>query len=329
MIRKLTSLFLFIILINSIFQLNNFDFMLKGQDVSISNEFQNETPYFDVDREIQPLEETFSDYSSDRTMGPLNLNDHSSIKSTIKSEEESLIINIDLEKQVLTANEHLNYVIQVTKGLKPVSGETFILNIIKGQYWGWYFHWLEDYSTYEDRIIETKPIITDSNGEYHGQFNPPSKGKYSIIISSSSGYVQESRSFTVADIGLFWRVSREFAAGEAHYSVAYVLNTTDFSPVTSADVTLSGITYEYQAEEYQIQTMELFTGVSNEQGIVEIDFIPPSSISENYHFLANLSVNYNGETVYVSRDIYRGSYYYWDWNSYSEFQHYEFIITTD
>ncbi|MFX0171649.1 MAG: MG2 domain-containing protein [Candidatus Hodarchaeota archaeon] len=328
--RKFLSLFLLIIVINSIFQLNNLNFMFKNQDISELNEFQNETPYFDVEREIQPLEDIYPEYSPDHfSMSPLNVNDYSNIKSTVKSEEASLIINIDLEKQVLTSNEDLNYVIQVTKGLQPVSGETYILDIIKGQYWGWYFYWLEDYSTYEDRIIETKPIITNSNGEYQGQFKPPGKGQYSIIIRSSLAYIQESRSFTVADIGLFWRVSREFAPGEPHYSVAYVLNTTDFSPVSSADVTLTGVTYEYQAGDYQIQTIELFTDASNEQGIVEIDFTPPSAISGNYHFLANLSVTYNGESVYVSRDIYRGGYYYWDWNSYSEFQHYEFIVTTD
>ena len=128
-------------------------------------------------------------------------------------------------------------------------------------------------------------------------FQSSDRGRYSIIIRSEENYYYKSRSFNVAEIGIFWRVSREFAKGQPHYSVAYALNTTDFSPITGAAVTLTGelYTYDYQTDKYSLYSEELFAGISDVQGVTEIVFTPPSNFSENYHFLANLSVSFNGE----------------------------------
>lgn len=287
----------------------------------------------DVEREIQPIDiKPKSVPPSTFQPSPLSVNNLSKLNSIKQSREENTIVNIDLEKQVLTTEENLSYVIQVSKGFNPLPGESYTLDIIEGEYWGWYFYWLDDYREYEDRIIYTRSITTDPNGLYKGQFDPPGSGRYSLVVRSpSSSYALETRTFTVADIALFWRVSREFSPGESHYSVAYVLNTTDFSPVSNADIKLSGVTYEYNdnLNRFETHTTELFTDVTNDQGIVDIEFTPPLDISSYYHFLGNLSATYNGETVYVSRDIYRGIYYYWDWYSYNEYEPYEFIITTD
>jgi hypothetical protein len=287
---------------------------------------------FDVEREIQAIEDqNYPSLQSNFNPGPLNTNNISAdLSLSRKNQERQTIINIDLEKQVISPDTALNYVIQVTRGLEPVPGETLNLDIIEGEYWGWYFYWLDDYTSYDSRIVWSDTVETGSNGEYQGQFNPPSSGRYSIVIRSSAGYYQQTRSFTVANIGLFWRVSSEFIDGGNHHSVAYVLDTNDFSPIAGAEIQLSGILYEYDydTDNYEVKIEQLNSSVSNDQGIVEIDFVPPSSISDSYNFLANLSASYNGETVYVSRNIYRGGYY-WGWDGYSEYQKYEFIVTTD
>ncbi len=330
--KQILSVSLLVLLNFSIFYASFFTQSIGLTTQDIDGDTRQDNPLFDVEREIQAIEDEFytPSYSNFRP-GPLNANNISTDLSTSQKDLEApIIINIDLEKQVISPGSTLNYVIQVTRGLEPVAGETFTLEIIEGEYWGWYFYWLEDYTSYEDRINETKPITTGSDGEYKGQFNPPSSGRYSIVIRSSTDHIQEVRPFTVANIGLFWRVSSECVSGETISSVAYVLNIADFSPVPNAEIELSGVNYDYnpQTQDYEIQTEQLFSGNSNDQGIVEINFEPPSSIDASYHFLANLSASYNGETVYVSRDIYRGGYY-WGWDGYAEYQKYEFIVTTD
>ena len=330
--KKLLSLLLLILLNFSVFYTISFAQAVNTIVPSDDVEIPQEKALFDVEREIQAIEDQKSLYSnSNFNPGPLNTNNISAdLSKSQKDTDDRTIINIDLGKQVISPGTSLNYVIQVTRGLEPVAGEILDIDIIEGEYWGWYFYWLDDYISYEDRIIWSDEIETGSDGEYQGQFNPSSSGRYSIVIRSTNGYFEQTRSFTVANIGLFWRVSSEFVEGEYHQSVAYVLNTNDFSPVSGAEINLSGIIYDYNPEsyEYEIQTEQLFSGVSDEQGIVDINFIPPSSISENYHFLANLTASYDGESVYVSRDIYRGGYY-WGWDGYTQYQKYEFIVTTD
>ncbi|MHA2224713.1 MAG: MG2 domain-containing protein [Candidatus Hodarchaeales archaeon] len=332
--KKLISIFLLLVLNFGIFYAHG-----MSQTNSITTKEENvklddTQSFFDVEREILQIygEESTAPLPAFRP-GPLNANNVSAAFSlSSKVQEEPLTINIDLEKQVISPGSTLRYIIQTSRGIEPAPGETLILDIIEGEYWGWYYYWLDDSSTYNDRLIISHPITTDSNGEYQGAFTPSASGRYSIIIRSpNTKYIQESRSFTVADIGLFWRVSNEFIEGEPHYSVAYVLNSTDFSPVAGADISLTGVTYDYnsQTSKYDVQSVHLFSGVSNEQGVVEIEFVPPSSLSSNYNFMANLSATFNGESVFVSRNIYRGGYY-WGWNGeYSQYEPYEFIITTD
>ncbi|MFX0125482.1 MAG: MG2 domain-containing protein [Candidatus Hodarchaeota archaeon] len=139
------------------------------------------------------------------------------------------------------------------------------------------------------------------------------------------------RAFTVATIGLFWRVPYEFVPGIPLHSIAYVLNTTDFSPISSADVELvvGGYSYNYNTSQYEYYSDDPLTWQTDDQGIVEIEFTPSETLSTEWSILANLSARYEGETVYVVRDLYRGGYS-WDWSgNYQTFKPYEFIITTD
>jgi hypothetical protein len=291
-----------------------------------------DTSSFDVEKEFQPIDDA---NQNQKQMGfnPSPIFDNNISKDVVPSlkvQEESLIVNIDLEKQVLNTEETLNFVIQATRGFEFAIGEQLTLEIIEGQYWGWYFYGYYDRNNYDDRIIESRDITIGSNGEYKGQFSSSISGRYTIVVRSSEGNVQETRSFTIANIGLFWRVSRDFVPGEFHYSIAYILDTSDFSPVLGAEIKLSASTYEYnsQTSEYDVQSIDLFNGISNEHGIVEIDCTIPTEFSSNYGVVANLSASYSGETVYVSRNIYRGGYY-WGWDGYTEYEPYEFIVTTD
>ncbi len=288
-------------------------------------------PFLDVEKEIQPADDHLQQASQLQfNPSPIIENNISAdLSFSVNQQEEALIVNIDLEKQVLSPDETLNYVIQAMRGFEPAEGEQLVLEIIEGEYWGWYWYWFYDTSDYQYKVIDTEIITIGPNGEYPGHFTSSTSGRYTIVVRSSEGYVQETRSFTIADIGLFWRISREFVIGETHSSVAYILDTTDFSPIDLAEVTLSAITYNYnsQTSKYETQTVVLFTGVS-ENGIVDINFTPPKSLSSSYNIVANLSATYNGQTVYVSRNIYRGGYY-WSWDGYSEHQPYEFIVTTD
>ena len=315
-----------IFFVDGSFQSNNMSVLDDSASLDMTE------PYFDVEKEIQPIDSNFQN-SPQIQFNPspiIENNISSDLSFSIKNQVEPLVVNIDLEKQVLSTNEQLNFIIQATRDLEPAIGEVLTLEIIEGEYFGWYYSWYRDGSHYQDRIIETRPITIGTNGEHQGHFTSSTSGRYTFIVRSSEGDVQETRSFTIADIGLFWRVSREFVYGESHSSVAYVLNTTDFSPVFDAKVNLSLVTSEYNSttHEYDSQAVEIFNGASNSQGIVDIDFIPPDDLSNSYNVVANLSATYNSQTIYISRSIYRGGYY-WGWDGSTEHQPYEFIVTTD
>ncbi len=331
--NRVISLTLLLVLLFGIVQVTSADLMVEHDSTAIDvlNNQNYQAP--ELEPEIQAIEqpETASYESFDPS--PLNFNNMTpEVTSKIgQGDDERLVIQIDLEKEITQPGQPLRYVIQASRGLNPVPGERITIEIIKGEYWGWYHYYYYDIVNYEDRIIERKIVTTNSDGQYEGIFQTSVQGRYSIIIRDEyDAYYYKSRSFNIADIGIFWRVSREFVKGQPHYSVAYVLNTTDFSPITGAAVTLTGelFTYDYQSGNYSIYSEELFGGISDVQGVTEITFIPPSNFSENYHFMANLSVTYNGETTYVLRDIYRGGYY-WTSDGYQEFSPYEFIVTTD
>ncbi|MFW9853800.1 MAG: MG2 domain-containing protein [Candidatus Thorarchaeota archaeon] len=285
---------------------------------------------FEVEIESQSLESLsrFDDPLS-RQISPLVVNNASTNQKIVQSVQDDLVVNIDLEKNTIPSGTPLYFSIQATRGFLPAEGAEFLLEIIDGEYWGYYYWWAEEYYNYQDRVITTEQVTIGPDGEYQGMFLPPKDGIFTLVVRDLSSNVLQSRTFTVADIGIFWRVPWEYIIGEEHYSVAYVLNTTDFSPVTNVAVELSTITYEYVPDnaDYEVNTDLVFTGVTDESGVVEISFIPSSSFSSGY-FLANLSATYNGRSVYVSRELRQGDNRWW-WGSDQGYNPYEFIITTD
>jgi hypothetical protein len=330
--HKVISLTILLVLLLGIVQITSADLNTNQDNKALDGLNNQEFTVPDFEPEIQPLEEQEISVLSTFDPSPLNLNNMTPevTSKVVQDDDERLITQIDLEKEITQPDQPLRYVIQVSRGLNPVPGERLTIEIIKGEYWGWYHYYYYDIMDYEDRVVERKTVYTDADGQYEGVFQSSVRGRYSIIIRDDDNYYYKSRSFNIADIGIFWRVSREFVKGQPHYSVAYVLNTTDFSPITGAAVTLTGelYTYDYQLSTYSLYSEVLFGGISDVQGVTEIVFTPPSNFSDNYHFMANLSVTYDGETTYVLRDIYRGGNY-WTSDGYQEFSPYEFIVTTD
>ncbi|MHA1214734.1 MAG: MG2 domain-containing protein [Candidatus Hodarchaeales archaeon] len=329
----LCSLVLLIFIINLVPTSGLLNANMDTVDQAVGNE-NNDFQANDVETEIKPIENLITDNykTSYFQPSPISGNNKTAVFKSVISEPDELVVNIDLEKSIVNPGFALNYVIQATSRVEPVQTD-LIVDIIEGEYWGWYIYFDDNYySNYNDRVIESHQIRTNSEGIWASSFNAEENGRYSIVVRSvdENLNVLESRSFTVAKVGIFWRLPYEYVVGEPYYSVAYVLNTSDFSPIPNAEVVLSSIIYHYNeiSHEYTQNTQEVYSGVTDGNGSIELEFVMEEQFANQYSLMLNLSVTYDGETTYVSRDIYRGRYY-WSWDGYSEFQPYEFIITTD
>jgi hypothetical protein len=93
---------------------------------------------FDVEIDTQPLQDfTKFEESVPPQISPLVVNNASTNRKTIQSEQDALVINIDLEKQTIPSGDPLYYSIQGTRGLNPAVGTVLLLEIIDGEYWGY------------------------------------------------------------------------------------------------------------------------------------------------------------------------------------------------
>jgi hypothetical protein len=329
MLKRIFGLFLLFILFTNVYQ--TFGVQYEGfiQHADNLTNYDDNNSLFAVDQEIEQVND--KNYQSQPKLfqpSPLSTDQSNSVTKRT-SYSNRLVINIDLENQITSPNEPLQFTIQAKRGLNPATGETLTLEIIEGEYWGWYYYY--DYEPRSERIVHSESIITNFNGEWSDSFTTGASGRYSIIVRSESESITRYRAFTVASIGLFWRVPYEFVPGIPHPSIAYVLNTTNFSPISSADVGLvvGGYSYNYNTSEYEYFYEDPITWQTDDQGVVEVEFTPSEKLSSEWSILANLSATFNDETVYVIRDLYRGGYS-WDWSgNYQTFTPYEFVITTD
>ncbi len=244
---KLRSLFIVGVLLLGIFQVMSVNaFRDQKNQFDLDNNNENYLPT-DIEPEIQAISQYESAVIPSFDPSPVSLNNITSeISTKVVEETERLIIQIDLEKQVVRPGEQLKYMIQATRGFNPASEERLVVEIIEGEFWGWYNYYYYDSVNFEDLVLWKETVTTNSEGTYEGSFTSSNSGRYSIIIRSETNDYYESRSFNIAEIGIFWRVSREFVEGQPHYSVVYVLNTSDFSPIVGASVTLTGETYSYE-----------------------------------------------------------------------------------
>lgn len=331
MFKRIYGLLFLLILFSNIYQVLGVNHEGFIENNGIITNFDDNNSMVTVDQEIEPIiDENYQSYSDIFQSSPLSIDEQSSSVTTkISSYSDKLVLNIDLESQIIAPNEPLGFTIQAKRGLSPAAGETLTWEIIEGEYWGWYYYY--SYEPRSERIVHSKTITTDSNGEWSGSLTTETSGRYSIIVRSESESTTRYRAFTVASIGLFWRVPYEFVPDIPHSSIAYVLNTTDFSPISSADVELvvGSYSYNYNTSQYEYYGDDPLSWQTNDQGVVGVEFTPSKTLSAEWSILANLSATFNGETVYVIRDLYRGGYS-WDWSgNYQTFKPYEFIITTD
>jgi len=289
--------------------------------------------YSSTDSEILPIDEnSLIKESTEYHLGPIVENNYTSnfLPTTkVNDENDQLIVNIDLEKSVVAPNDPVNYLLQTTQGITPVS-VNLIVEIIQGEYWDWYYSYYYDYDDYSSRIIETHYITTNLQGIWSSTFITSQTGRFTIVVRTQSNSFLTSRAFSVSSIGIFWRSPYQFVEGEMYYSVAYILNIADFSPLPGVEVELTGNRYFYNpnTSKYEYVVEKVFSGITDDRGIIEPRFIPSSFLSQNYWMMLNFSARYQGETTFISRDIYRGGYM-WTWDGYWEYQPYEFVITTD
>lgn len=264
-------------------------------------------------------------------LGPLTTNVETDVKKSVNYEENPLTINIDLEKSVISPDEDLLYSITTVAGNDPVD-KTVKITIIEGEYWSYYYFWYDENYDIENRTIEEFTINTGSDGEYIGTFSTGSEGKFTIIAEDpqeSSYYWRTShRTFSVTKIGIFWRAPMYYMEDQSYLSTVAIVNTTTFEPIEGASITLEAIKNEYVIDEYIKTATTVFTGTSNSEGFANVEFIPTSGITTTYGFLANLTVEYEGSTLTLMRDVWKsGGWSYWRMDD--NVQPYEFVMTTD
>ncbi len=297
------------------------------------DQFESNEVYNFEDSEIHPIDEnSLAKESSVYRLGPIVENNYTSnyLPTTkVNDENDQLIVNIDLEKSVVVPNDPVNYLLQTTQGTTPVS-VNLIVEIIQGEYWDWYYSYYYNYDDYSSRIIETHYITTNLQGIWSSTFISSQTGRFTIVVRSQSNSFLTSRAFSVSSIGIFWRAPYQFVEGEMYYSVAYILDIADFSPLSGVEVELTGNRYFYNpnTSKYEYVEEKVFSGITDVRGIIEPKFVPSTFLSQNYWMMLNFSASYQGETTFISRDIYRGGYM-WTWDGYWEYQPYEFVITTD
>ncbi|MHA2239858.1 MAG: hypothetical protein ACXAB2_16075 [Candidatus Hodarchaeales archaeon] len=179
---KLISVFILIVLLMGIVQassalgvpdqdeLTTLD--IDGQNYSVS----------DIESEIQAIEEQQEVSLPVFDPSPVSFNGETpKIAPVVKEEEERLIVQIDLEKTIVTPGQPLRYVIQGTRGFQPAAGEKVTIEIIRGEYWGWYSYIYDEYVDFEDRLIERKIVTLNSDGIYEGLFSSSIQDRYTII----------------------------------------------------------------------------------------------------------------------------------------------------
>jgi len=170
--NKLVSLILLSILLIGIVQATSTKGALEQDDNTFNDQYDEYFSNSEFKPEIQPVDSLENPSVPTFSPSPVSFNNMTPKVNmkTVEVEEQRLIIQIDLEKQIVQKGESLKYTIQATKGFEPASGEKLIVEIIEGEYWGWYHYYYYRVMDYNDRTITRKPITTDSDGLYNGEF---------------------------------------------------------------------------------------------------------------------------------------------------------------
>jgi hypothetical protein len=264
----------------------------------------------------------FEKYNDDYIHTESYLPEEISATSIYTDYDRNLVANIDLSKVAYSAGELVEYIVQVTSDMDQAALYPLRILIIEGDN---YYYWYSGYGEYD--IIQDFYVTTDSNGFYEGSFLPPVSGSYTILVIPylAHDYPIARRVVTVSPISAFWRVP--YASIREVNTLSYVLvaNTSDFSPIENANVTLYVENWYGSPIDNNFTRRELYSGVSSSDGMVVLNYTLDQLV-ESFSCLI-LEVEYYGTTIDMKNYIW--SYYDYSYYERKEYQLYDFITTLD
>ncbi|MHA1236129.1 MAG: hypothetical protein ACTSQ9_00535, partial [Candidatus Hodarchaeales archaeon] len=121
--NKLVSLIILSILMIGIVQVTSIGGALEQTETTLNHQYNDYYSNLEFEPEIQPIETLDNPSIPSFTPSPINFNNMTPEinMKTVEDEEQRLIVQIDLEKQIVQKDEPLKYAIQVTKGFEPAA----------------------------------------------------------------------------------------------------------------------------------------------------------------------------------------------------------------
>ncbi|NHK29894.1 MAG: hypothetical protein FK730_00990 [Asgard group archaeon] len=236
--------------------------------------------------------------------------------------DENLVANIDLSKLAYGDGELVEYIVQVTSNFDEASNYPLRILIIEGDN---YYYWYTGYGDYT--IISNQYVFTNSEGLYYGSFLPPVSGTYTILVIPylTHDYPIARRVVTVSPISAFWRVPYSSVKHVNTLSYVVVADTTDFSTIANANVSLYIENWWGQPIDNNSTRRKLFTGLTSSEGIIVLNY----TLDEYADGLSTLIliVEYSGSQIELVNYIWSYYDYYYETNN--EYQLYKFITTLD
>lgn len=235
--------------------------------------------------------------------------------------DENLVANIDLSKLAYGEGELVEYIVQVTSNFDKASNYHLRILIIEGDN---YYYWYTGYGDYT--IISDQNVLTNLEGLYYGSFLPPTSGTYTILAIPYlvRDYPIARRVVTVSPLSAFWRVP--YSAVKQVNTLSYVLvaNTTNFSPIANANVSLYVENWWGSPIDNNSTRRKLFTGLTSSEGIIVLNYV----LDEFADGLSTLIliVEDDGSQIELMNYIWSYYDYYYETNNY---QLYKFITTLD
>ncbi len=204
-------------------------------------------------------------------------------------------VNIDVDSVIVDVGSPLDFTIQVTNDLAPVSGKSVTIQIYEGRQYS-YFYYGNDYSV---TILQTYYETTNGDGEIQASYTPSESGTYTIrvITDSSSTY----RFFSASELGVLFRAPYFFMPGAGIEAYALVVNSSTLEPVANAFVTMSIKKYSY-SDEYEDTVAILDSGYTDSNGLLTLTN-ETVSIDSYYHNTV-LEVNASKDSFQTSASRY-------------------------
>lgn len=279
----------------------------------------NSAPSYDLSK-APPLHSFFEEYDQNSIHPEQFLptsEDHPSDKNNFSINSNGNVnAHIDLSKVAYLPGELVEYSIQVTQGFAPMSAYPIRIVILDGDdFYRWY------YDMGNCSIFDSFVGWTNSDGFYEGSFTPEHEGSYTILVleTSEDSYPLARRVVTVSDLGAFWRIPFSGISYTEMLSYALITNISQFKPLSNATITLLLEEWSHSGEDHTLT--QVFSGTTNHEGIILMDFVLPKV--SNYYTTLILNASYNGASVQVKHYLWFSSYYY------SQYQPYSFITTMD